>query len=79
MIISFFAYKYIDRQNLVTERRLEIPRLQKKLKRLGEENVRLQYEIDKLETPAHLMNFSRKKEFRHLKYPSHSEVIVLDE
>lgn len=79
VIISFFAYKYIDRQNSVTAKRREIPELQKKLKTLEEENNRLQYEIDKLENPANLMRFSRMKEFQHLQYPRESEVITLKE
>lgn len=77
MIISFFAYKYIDTLNVVTSKRLEVPKLQKKLKKLEEENVRLHYEIDKLENPANLMRFSRKKEFNYLHYPAHNEVIFL--
>ena len=76
-MILFFAYKYVDTLNLVTSKRLEIPKLQKKLKRLEEENIRLQYEVDKLENPAHLMHLSRRKEFQYLHYPAHNEVIIL--
>ncbi|CRX39096.1 hypothetical protein [Estrella lausannensis] len=79
VIISFFAYKYIDRQNTVTAKRREIPELQKKLKTLEEENTRLQYEIDKLENPVNLMRYSRMKQFQHLHYPRESEVITLQE
>lgn len=79
MIISFFAYKYIDKLNTVTEKRREIPPLQKSLKMQEEENTRLQYEIDKLENPAHLMRFARMKEFSHFQYPSQNEVIIIEE
>lgn len=79
MCISFFAYKYIDRVNLVTEMRRKIPALAKKMKRIDEENIRLQYELDKLENPSHLMRFSRMKEFQYLKYPSQNEVMILNE
>lgn len=79
VIISFFAYKYIDRQNTVTAKRREIPELQKRLKALEEENTRLQFEIDKLENPVNLMRFSRMKEFGHLQYPRESEVTILNE
>jgi len=77
--ISAAAYSYIDRQNQLTALRRKIPDLQKKLRKVREDNTRLQYEIDTFESPVHLMELARKPEFGHLKYPSERDVIIIDE
>ena len=72
-------YSYIDKQNAVTRRRLEIPVLAKEIKDLKEENTRLQYEIDLFESPEHLMELARHSEFSHLKHPMLKEIITMQE
>lgn len=72
-------YSYIDKQNAVTELRLEIPVLAKEIKDLKEANTRLQYEIDLFESPAHLMELARHSEFSHLKHPLLKEILTLPE
>src|SRR5438045_707399 len=72
-------YAYIDKQNELTELRLQIPQLAKEVKSIQEENTRLQYEIDRFESPIHLMELSRKPEFGHLKHPYLSDIITLPE
>lgn len=76
---AILLYFYIDRQNSLTELRLQIPLLEKEMKQIQEENTRLQYEINQFESPIHLMELSRKPEFGHLKYPSLDRVLILDE
>jgi hypothetical protein len=75
--VGLFLYSYIDKQNELTELRLQIPRLAKEVKSIQEENHRLQYEIDYFESPIHLMELSRKPEFGHLKYPYVPNIIFL--
>jgi hypothetical protein len=70
-------YTYIDKHNELVELRLLIPQVSKDLKAIQEENMRLKYEIDRFESPIHLMELARKPEFSHLKYPQVSEVILL--
>ena len=72
-------YSYIDKQNAVTRRRLEIPVLAKEIKDLKEENTRLQYEIDLFESPEHLMELARHSEFSHLKHPMLKEILTMQE
>lgn len=72
-------YLYIDRLNKVTEERLKIPELKKELKILLEENIRLQYEIERFENPIHLLELASKSEFSHLKFPFREEVILIEE
>lgn len=79
LIASSTLYLYIDRQNGLTELRLEIPAVAKELKRIQEKNIHLQYEIDQFESPIHLMELARKPELGHLKYPSLDEIITLKE
>jgi hypothetical protein len=80
--ISFaglILYKYIDKLNELTELRLSIPILAREVKEIRENNLELQYAIDRFESPLHLMELARKPEFGHLKYPSTSEVLLLPE
>jgi len=68
---------YIEKQNELTELRLAIPALAKELKSIEEENTRLTYEIERFESPVHLMELMRKPEYSHLKYPYLDEEVFL--
>jgi hypothetical protein len=72
-------YSYIDKQNAVTKRRLDIPVIAKEIKDLKEMNTRLQYEIDLFESPEHLMELARHSEYSHLKQPLLKEVLTMQE
>lgn len=74
---SLTLYAYIDKQNELTELRLAIPALAKNVRDIQDENRRLKYEIDRFESPIHLMELARKPEFGHLKYPYVKDVIFL--
>ena len=74
---SIFAYNYIDKINKLTEMRCIIPKKQKELKLVKEENTRLRYEIERFENPMHLMEYARKPEYKHLKYPKKDSVYYL--
>jgi hypothetical protein len=75
--VGITLYAYIDKQNELTELRLAIPALAKNLRNIQEENVRLKYEIERFESPIHLMELARKPEFGHLKYPYLKDEIAL--
>lgn len=79
VVAGLSLYIYIDKQNDLTQLRLSVPALNKELKQIQEENVRLQYEIDRFESPIHLMELARKPEFGHLKYPHVDEILILPE
>ncbi|MBS0603864.1 MAG: hypothetical protein JSS60_02375 [Verrucomicrobia bacterium] len=76
---GLFLYSYIDKQNAVTRRRLEIPVLAKEIKDLKEANTHLQYEIDLFESPEHLMELARHSEYSHLKQPMLKEILTMQE
>lgn len=75
--ISLTLYGMVYQQNRITQMRLHIPTVAKQLKTLQEENTRLQYEIDRFESPIHLMELARKPEFSHLKYPRLDQVVII--
>lgn len=78
-VFGFFLYSYIDKQNAITQRRLQIPVIAKEIKDLKEANTRLHYEIDLFESPEHLMELARQSEYSHLKQPMLKEVITMAE
>ncbi len=78
--LLFFAiclYSYLDMQNQLTELRIHIPQLSCELKRVQEENVRLQFAIQQFESPENLLSLARDKAFAHLKFPSLKEVVTV--
>ena len=79
VVAGLTLYFYIDKQNELVELRLAIPTLDKEVKAALEENTRLQYEIDRFESPIHLMELARKPEFSHLKYPYTKDIVILKE
>lgn len=77
VIFSTMLYAYVESRNHLTEIRLRIPVLEKELRALQEENIRLQYEIERFESPIHLMELSRMPEFGHLRHPRQDEIVVI--
>jgi len=70
-------FLYLSQGNALTELRIELPDLWEELAQLEEQNARLSYEIDQLESPARLMQLARQPEFSHLVHPLLDEVVVL--
>lgn len=75
--LALFAY--INQHNLLIDLRRKIPLLSKDVKDLQEENNRLKYEIDRFESPIHLMELLRKPEFSHLEYVYTRDIIEIPE
>ena len=74
-IAGIALYAYIEENNHLTELRIKVPLLSKKLKELQEENTRLQFEIEKFENPLNLMELARKPQYGHLKHPYVTDII----
>lgn len=68
---------YINDLNKLTSLRLAIPALIKEVKSIHDENIQIQYEIERFESPIHLMELLRKPEFSHLHYPYVADVLIL--
>lgn len=79
MFFGLCLYSYLDLQNAVTAKRIEIPQLSNSLKKIQEENVRLQFAIEAFESPDNLLKLAREKNFSHLKFPLVKEILTLPE
>lgn len=79
IILGLTLYAFIVKGNQVTEMRLAVPALAKKVRTLHEENSRLRYEIEQFENPIHLMELKMKPELSHLKFPYMEELVILPE
>lgn len=77
IITGLSLYGYIYKQNELTELRLAIPSLAKEVRSIQEENIRLRYDIDRFESPIHLMEMMRMPEFGSLKFGYNQDVILL--
>ena len=77
-ILGIALYAYIQEQNQLTELRMRVPDLTRKLQLLQDENTRLQCEIEKFESPINLMELARKPEFGHLKHPYTPDIINVE-
>lgn len=77
LILGVFLYAFIEKQNRITELRLQIPASARLLQAIQQENVGLQFEVDQFENPAHLMELARRPSFSHLKHPLANEIITI--
>lgn len=77
VIAGIAFYKYIDKINELTELQMSIPLMAKEVKELQERNMDLQFEIEKFESPAHLMELARRPEYGHLHYPINQPIIEI--
>jgi hypothetical protein len=74
---SLSLYFYVEKNNYLTQLRLEIPEVAEEVAIVKEKSVGLRYEIERLESPLRLMELQRTPEFRHLHYPCISQVWIL--
>lgn len=78
-VIAVAIYARIHSINDLTALRMAIPKLEKEVENLQRKNERLQYEVDRFESPIHLMELARKPEYGHLKHPRLDEIIVISD
>lgn len=79
VVAGIALYKSIDQANQLTELRLAVPVLARELKEIQEDNVRLEFEIEKFSSPANLLILARKPEYGHLKYPVVTDILQVNE
>jgi hypothetical protein len=59
--------------------KIRLPQLEKDIKLISEKNCRLQYEIDRIESPMRLIELAHRPEFGNLQHPLMKEVLTLPE
>ncbi len=79
LAFAFALYLYINAHNHLIETQLAIPPLQKKIRDVTAENGRLQFEIDRFESPAHLMQLADQPEYSHLKPVYLPDILIISE
>lgn len=72
-------YFYLEKQNELTELKIKLPEMEKKIARIEEENQRLTYQIDRFESPTHLIELAHHPEYAHLKHPLLQEILTVPE
>ena len=75
-VFGICLFRYLDRNNEITERKLRLPELDEQILLVEERAQALQYEVDRLESPLRLMELLRLPEYAHLRHPTEDEVCV---
>lgn len=78
-VLSLCLYSYQSKQNELTELRIRLPQLEKEIYAMKEEAKRLEFEIDKVESPTRLIELAHQAEFKHLKHPLLKEILRIPE
>lgn len=73
------VHSYISKLNRLTELRLQLPPLIKDVRRLEQENVALNYRIDRFESPKSLMRLKQDPRFGYMVFPSLDKVIEIED
>jgi hypothetical protein len=76
---SLLLYLFIVRQNELTQLKIAIPALNKKVEKVQREVALLRYEKERFENPAHLMQLIEQPEFGHLKHPLIKDIVIVPE
>lgn len=78
-VLLLCLYSYQNKQNELTQLKICLPEKEREMRLIREENCRLQYEIDRVESPTRLIELAHRPEFGHLKHPLMKEVLSVHE
>lgn len=78
-VFGICLYSYLSIQNELTHLKIQIPEMEREVALICEENRRLSYEMDKFQSPSHLMELAHRPEFGHLKHPLLKEILTVPE
>ena len=78
-LFGICLYSYLDAQNELTELKFALPEKEKEIRLIQEENRRLSFEIDRFESPSHLIELAHRPEYSHLKHPLLREILTVPE
>lgn len=79
LVFGFCLYSYLAAQNNLTQLKMQLPALESEIALICEENRRLSYEVEQLQSPANLIEKARAPEFSHLKHPLLKEIVTVQE
>lgn len=78
-VFGLCLYSYLESQNELTQLKIQLPKVEKEVKLIREENRRLAYELDQFENPTRLIEMAHRPEFSHLKHPLLREILTVPE
>jgi hypothetical protein len=78
-VFGLCLYSYLNAQNELTQMKIALPALEKEVRLIREDNRRLAYEVDRFESPSHLIEMAHRPEFGHLKHPLLKEILTVPE
>lgn len=78
-VFGILLFFYLEKQNELTQLKIQLPQLEKHIAQSREEISRLRYEVDQFENPTHLIELAHRPEFGHLKYPLLKEILTVSE
>ncbi len=78
-VFGLCLYSYLNAQNELTELKIHLPKVEKEVQLIREENRRLAYEVDRFESPSHLIELAHRPEFGHLRHPLLKEILTVPE
>ena len=78
-VFGFCLYSYLEQQNTLTRVKMQLPEVEKEIQLIREESRRLSYQIDRFESPSHLIELAHAPEFSHLKHPILREILTVPE
>ena len=73
--MGILLYHHVDKQNNVMELRLQIPVIISETRVLQEKISKLRFDVERFESPIHLLDLSQKPEFSHLKHPYLEDIV----
>lgn len=78
-VFGVCLYSYLDVQNELTHLKIKLPEVEKEIRLIREESRRLSFEVDRFESPAHLIELAHHPEYSHLRHPLLREILTVPE
>lgn len=78
-VFGLCLYSYLNAQNELTQLKIRLPKVEKEIQLIREDNRRLAYEVDRFESPSHLIELAHRPEYGHLRHPLLKEILTVPE
>lgn len=76
---SFYLYSVLQSQNTLNYLSYKLPKIEKELRAIEEDNVKLSFQLQVFHDPRHLLDLLKEEMYSHLKYPFLEDVLNLDQ
>lgn len=73
-----YLYSVLQKQNKISKLSFKLPRLEKELRSIEEENIKLRYKLNAFTSPEHLLALLKQSEYSHLKFYTAPETLKMN-